>query len=248
MALIEVGSLHEFAVNPQPKVLVKRPFLKGLTNFRALSEAIRILEPESFDVSLSTDKRGLALKSIKLTEGFEGFLGNLLDSKNEVYFIAWTWDLSGQPINKYPGDDVNPETAKFNIKVGKVVEFIGDGIVLFPKREVKGGIGVHIQLWESDEDIQNIGDVMIQVSETIQKSDLNKAITAISLATGVSGATIALVEEALLELTKLTGKILKSNSPDFVDFFSGFYSVDNAWSIGPDLYQGNSSEIVLEKY
>lgn len=248
MALIKIGSLHEFTVKPQQKVLIQRPFLKGLTSFRALSEVTRLLEPKSFEVSSSTDKRGLALKSIELTEGFEGFLGNLFDKTNEVYFLAWTWDMSGQPVNKYPGDGVDPETVKFNLKVGNVREFVGDGIILFPKREVKGGIGVHIQLWESDKDIQNIGNVMVQVAETIQKSNLNNVLTAISLATGVSGVTITVVEQALLELTKLTGEILKANSPDFVDFFEGFYTTDKAWTIGKEQYKGNSSKIVLEKY
>ena len=151
-------------------VLIQRPFLKGLTSFRALSEVTRLLEPKSFEVSSSTDKRGLALKSIELTEGFEGFLGNLFDKTNEVYFLAWTWDMSGQPVNKYPGDGVDPETVKFNLKVGNVREFVGDGIILFPKREVKGGIGVHIQLWESDKDIQNIGNTCMLERSLPEKS------------------------------------------------------------------------------
>jgi hypothetical protein len=139
MALIKVGSINSFAVTAKESVIEKKKFLGSIRTFADLSEVSRDIAPNSFDLITSSDQRGLAIKSITLTEGFEGFLLNLFASTtNEVYFVAWAWDLSGEMINQYPGAKVEAKDVLIPLKVGKVREFIGSGINLFPKRVVKG--------------------------------------------------------------------------------------------------------------
>lgn len=75
------------------------------------------------------------MKAIKLLQGFEGFLQNLLNKDNEIYFLAWCWDLSGQPVFQYPAEGSQPESSIFKVRVGKLREFIGEGINLFPARQ-----------------------------------------------------------------------------------------------------------------
>lgn len=248
MALIKVGSINSFAVNAKEVATRKRAFLRGIRTFAELGEVSRDVPLNSFDLITSEDQRGLAIKGIKLTEGFEGFLLNLFNSTNEVYFVAWAWDLNGTPINQYPGANVNPQDVLIPLRVGKVREFIGQGINLFPKRLVKGGIAVRIQLWESDQDVRNFGKAMSDIADAIQKSTLNNLLSLISMATGVTGATITLVKEASIELAKIIGTILQSNGDDYVDFFEGYYAADQNWTAGNETYNGNSSVLTLNKY
>lgn len=248
MALIKVGSINNFAVSANVNAMKQKPFLKGIRSFSALNEVSRNIPPDSFELITSTDQRGIGLKSIQLTEGFEGFLQKFLNKKNEIYFFAWAWDLSGQPVNLYPGSNVNPQDVVIPIKAGKVREFIGQGINLFPKRYVNGGIVIRIQLWESDQKVRNFGKAMSDTADAISKSQLNQLLSAISLVTGVTGTTITLIKEAALQLANVIGIILRSNGDDYVDLFEGYYSSDQIWTTGNKPYPGNSSILTLNKY
>lgn len=248
MALIKSGSINDFNVKVKKKHQDKSPFLKSIRTFSSLNEVSRAVEPDSFELITSSDQRGIAIKKLKLEKGFEGFLQNYLNPNNEVYFVAWVWDLSGQPIIQYPGANFNPEDVMIKLKVGKVREFIGEGINLFPKRKVTGGIAVRIQIWECDKEARDFGKAMSDVADSIKKSELNNLLSLISLGTGVSGATITLVKDAAIELTKVIGNILQANGDDYVDFFEGYYAADQDWTKGDDAYNANSSKITIKKY
>ncbi|MGC8774223.1 MAG: hypothetical protein ACP5R6_03025 [Chlorobaculum sp.] len=247
MALIKAGSIDHFTVRASASKVKAFPFLENISTFAEMGEVTRKILPDSFEYAQSAEARGLSLKSLKLTEGFNGFLGNVFSSKNNVYFIAWAWDLSGQPISQYPGDNFDVKSVIIPLKVGKLREFIGEGINLFPKRKITGGIAIRIQLWESDEDTRKLGKVMADTSDAIKKSTLSSLISAIAL-TGLSGATITLIKDASLELAKVIGTVLESNGDDYVDFFEGYYPSDGKWETGSETYKGNSSVITLGKY
>lgn len=247
MALIKAGSIDHFAVRATESKVKAFPLLEKISTFAELSEMTRAISPEFFEYSQSAEARGLSLKSLKLTEGFNGFLGNIFNSKNNVYFVAWAWDLSGQPICQYPGENVDVKNVIIPLKVGRLREFIGEGINLFPKRKITGGIAIRLQLWESDEDTRKLGKVIADTSDAIKKSTLSSLISAIAL-TGLSGATITLIKDASIELAKVIGTILGSNSDDYVDFFEGYYPSDSKWATGSETYEGNSSVITLGKY
>lgn len=247
MALIKAGSIDQFAVTAAESKVKAFPFLEKITTFAELREVTRTTLPDSFEYTQSVEARGLSLKSLKLTEGFNGFLGNVFSSKNNVYIVAWAWDLSGQPICQYPGEKFDVKSVVIPLKVGNLREFIGEGINLFPKRKITGGIAIRIQLWESDEDTRKLGKVMEETSDAIKKSTLSSLISAIAL-TGLSGATITLIKDASLELAKVIGIILGSNGDDYVDFFEGYYPSDCKWEPGSEKYKGSSSVITLGKY
>ena len=248
MALIKVGSLNNFAVAANTTAKKQQPFLKSIRTFYALNELSRVVPPGSFGLITSKDKRGIGLKSLTLTEGFEGFLQKILHKTNDIYFIAWVWDLGGQPVCQYPGAGAAREDVIIPIRVGNVREFIGQGINLFPKRKVTGGIAIRIQLWESDQKERNFGKVLSDTADAIQKSKLNNLLSGISLLTGVPGATITLIKEASIELAKVIGTILQKNGDDYVDFFEGYYAADQPWTKGEESYEGNASVIRLNKY
>jgi hypothetical protein len=237
MALIKVGSINNFSVTAKKEAIKKNEYIENVKTFTELSQVSRSVKPNSFELITSTDQKG-----------FGGFLNNLFGSTNNIYFIAWAWDLSGEPVNLYPGENVEAETVLIPMKAGNLREFIGDGIPLFPKREVKGGIAVRIQVWESDKEIRHFGKAMSDTAEAIKKSKLNNLLSLISIGTGVSGVTITLVKDAAIELGEIIGTILQSNGDDYVDFFEGYYASDQQWDKKEEKYQGNSSQLTLEKY
>jgi hypothetical protein len=248
MALIKVGNMNDFSVSAKKKVLKNQPRFKNIATFKELKEISIESEPNSFELITSEEKRGLALKGIKLTKDFEGFLKNVFNPTNEIYFIAWAWDMSGEKVNQYPGENVNAETVLIPLKAGKLREFIGEGINLFPKRKVTGGIAIRIQLWESDDEVRSFGKTLSATTKAIEKSELNQLLSLIATGTVVSGATINLVKNAAIELSKVIGTILQANGDDYVDFFEGYYASDQTWSANDETYNGNASLITLRKY
>lgn len=248
MALIKVGSIGNFAVTPIEELSKERPFVKGIKTISDLKEISRGIPSDTFKYLTSQDKRGITLKKIKLLEGFEGFLQKYLNPTNEIYFLAWTWDLSGQPVNFYPGTISKPEDVIIPIKVGKERMFVGSGINLFPKNEVTGGICVRIQVWESDQKARDFGQVISEMADTISKSKLNSLLSLLSLATGVPAITVNMIKEASIELAKILGYIMTSNDNDYVDLFEGYFPSDLDWIVEEKTYCGQSSEITLNTY
>ncbi len=131
---------------------------------------------------------------------------------------------------------------------GEAREFIGSGAVLFPPRSVAAGLSTRIQIWESAKGTRDFGQTLSTVADTIQKSKLNSLLTLIAMATGVASATVALVEQASLELAKVIGDVLKAISDDYVDFYEGYFPAAVPWTAGQTAYRGHASEIVLNQF
>lgn len=265
MALITTGSINDFNIQPLPftkleglqkektaEKLYQKGIevsqLKNISTISELNEISRVIPGESFQFATSEEPRGVALKSVELTKNFDTFLRGIFNPANEIYFVAWAWDLSGEAVYQYPGEGFNAQDLVFKIKAGSIREFIGQGINLFPKREVTGGIALRIQIWESDEEIRQFGKVLSEVADSIQKSKLNNLLSLIASGLGAPGATVSLVKDAALELAGIISTILKANSNDYVDFFEGYYAADQQWTAGEDMYAGNSSVLTLDKY
>lgn len=247
MSLIKVGSINTFAVSVSEVSRLKTPYFKAIKSFSQLEQVSPSVQAETFNYILSEQSRGLAIKRLLLTKGFEGFLQKIFNPVNEIYFIAWAWDLSGGPIHMYPGTAVELKDVIIPMKVNNEREFIGEGINLFPKAKVKGGIAVRIQIWESDQGKRDFGETILKITNTLENSKLNNLLSLLAM-TGVSGATITSVKEASFELGKVIGEILKANGDDYVDFFEGYFASDQPWITGEETYKGLFSELTLTKY
>jgi hypothetical protein len=240
MALITSGSFNDLAA------AVDMPALEGLETVGVLEQATREAQSAKAKLPTSDGPRGLGLKSLTLSKGFEGILGGVFNKKNEIYFLSWTWDLSGETPYLHPGKGVATEDCLIPIKTGEVREFGGTGALLFPQRIVKSGIATRIQLWESDSRARDLGKTIETVADTIEKSELNNLLKFIALA-GPQVAQLTLIKDAALELAKLIGVILKANSDDYVDFFEGYYPVSTDWT-GEEKLSGHASGIVLSRF
>jgi hypothetical protein len=244
MALITSGSIRDFSVELQ----TPSAGAPEIENFAVLAEVSRGVPANTFAALVSPETRGLGLQSLRLDEGFQGFLTRLLGRDTDIYFLAWAWDLSGQPVAFYPGKVTDKTTCLIPLKGGQSREFIGQGVALFPPRRVAAGIALRIQIWESKKGIRDFGEAMDSVARNIQESKINSVLQLVAMGTGVTGATVTLVEEASLELAKIVGAVLKTVGDDYVDFYEGYFPASQSWSRSNMPYRGTASEIVLSRF
>ena len=244
MALIQAGNFHDLSVVARPEAAEE---LDQVDTFSVLSEVSREVPAESFDFLQSSRPRGLALHSLRLEKGFQGFIKRLFNATSEVYFLAWAWDFSGQPPVFYPGAVADSGTALIPMKGGELREFVGAGIVLFPARPVTAGLALRLQVWESEKGTRDFGKTMETVSRTIQESELNTVLTLLAVATGATTATIDLVWKASLELAGAIGKVLQATSDDYVDYYEGYFPAADDWVPEKQAYSGHTSAITLQR-
>lgn len=248
MAIITSGSLADFSVVPTSTALESLDTSDQIDNFGLLTEVTREIPAEQFRFAVSPEARGLALARLRLDKGFQSFLARMFRRTSDVYFLAWCWDLSGHPASMYPGNAADPLSALIPMRGGDLREFIGAGAVLFPARPVEAGLAVRLQIWESAKGVRDFGQTLSTVAGAIQNSKLNSLLTLISTAAGIAPATVALVEQASLELARVIGVVLQASSDDYVDFYEGYFPATAPWTDGEELYGGRSSEIVLNRF
>ncbi|MFD3928424.1 hypothetical protein [Streptomyces sp. NPDC058614] len=248
MALITNGDFSDFSVEATLEAQGTRAWINQIDSFRTMSQVSRGTPGNSFQFHVSPEPRGLAVASIRLEKGFQNFMERLFNRDSDIYFMAWCWDLSGQPVSHYPANAENPGSCLIPLSGGELREFIGSGALLFPARPVTAGLAVRIQVWESDQATRDFGKTLAAVSKQIQDSKLNSLLSTIGMVLNVTTATVALVENAALELGQVIGTVLQATSDDYVDFYEGYYPASTLWSPGEEVYQGANSEIALSLF
>lgn len=240
--LISKGSINNFAI--QPTVLAELhelPFQKLLRNnldtknFSEINHAIDIMDMMSF--GSDTIVGDVFLKELTLRKNFEGTLANLFkprQTQNEVYFLVWSWDLSGNKFYVYPSEGVNADEWIKPMKKDDTSVFMhGDGLPIFPRGEIKNGVGIHIEVWESDKGIRKAGEKLLKAKKAINDSDLIKITAGL---TTITAPNLALIEKATSVLSGMIGNILKANGDDHIALFEGYFEVDK-WRVGPQRWK-----------
>jgi hypothetical protein len=243
MAIIERGSFGSFFMQPDEQTLREQPTASGLRTFAVLSEVSSVAAGEPMTFGRSSDPRGLALGKLALEDGFQSFLQKLFHKTSKVYFLSWAWDLSGAPPSVYPG--TLAPASLIPLKDGGSREFIGDGAVLFPARQITAGLTFRIQLWESKKGTREFGRAMEEVASAITSSELNKLLAVLATATGAPGATVSAIALAAAQLGRVIGNILKERGDDYADFFEGYYSASERWRRGREKHKGEFCAIEL---
>jgi hypothetical protein len=252
MALIKAGSFGDLSLTPAAAAQMD-PEVQAIESFSVLTDAEEEAPAESLELAVSAEPRGLALKRLHLDAGFQGLIKRVFQASSNIYFLAWGWDLSGQQIQGtssvffYPGSFSGGQPSLIPIKGDEEREFLGAGALLYPQRKVTAGLAVRLQIWESRKDTRNFGETLEKVATEIQRSKLNNLLALLSAATGVPGATIAMVEGASLELAKVVGTILKNRSDDYLDYYEGYFPSSEPWAPPEQSWSAQSSKIVLSR-
>jgi hypothetical protein len=243
MAIIDRGRFDSFFMQADAQTLLEQPTASDLDTFAVLSEVSSVAAGEPLVFGRSPGPRGLALGQLRLEKGFQSFLQKLFRSSSKVYFLSWAWDLSGDPPSVYPG--VMAPASLIPLRDDETREFIGDGAVLFPARQITAGLAFRIQLWESKKGVREFGSTMEEVASAVTNSDLAKLLAPLAIATGAPGATVTAIGAAAVQLAELIGKILKARGDDYADFFEGYFSASETWLEGKERHKGHASEIEL---
>jgi hypothetical protein len=250
MALINVGSLDDFSVEPTPAAAAD-PALQAIESFSMLAGTKGEPPAESMQLPQSAELRGLTLQKLRLEAGFQGFIRELFNASSDIYFLAWAFDLSGQPIEGtnspvffYPGA-LGGNGTLIPMKSEEVREFIGAGALLYPQRKITSGLAVRMQIWRSRKGERELGKTLKEVATVIQESELTQALTLVSAATGVAGATVAGVAQASVALTKVVGTVLANRGDDHIDYYEGYFPASDPWTPPDQSWHTNASEIVL---
>jgi hypothetical protein len=250
MPLFKVGSFNQIGVSfaqtskvvkVEHKDTVKFPRTLSLD---ALQELSFNIEPPAMELAKSPNKWGLYLKSLSLYESFEGFIANLFNPNNEIYFTSIAWDYSGSPPFVYPPKGAQGPYFLIPVKAGKTRQFIGNGINIWPPRIVVGALNLVIIVYECDNDVRKLGETLIDIHDKVESSKLVSLITAISA--NPSLATVVAIGQAVNELLGVVGNIMKRNGDDYVDLFEGSYGTDTPQTARVEKYDHESARVELE--
>ena len=247
MSLITHGSANCASMKAKQDLILRKPVLKEFTRAGDLEQVTRNEQPVPVDYIVSPDNRGLAIKSITLKEGFEGFLGKLINPTNELFMVAWCWDLSGNPVFQFPEEGFNPQDLELNVEVNEPYSFLGSGRLIFPAQKVTCGINARIIIWESDEGIKKQGKTLKDIADAIKSSKLNNVLNLVNMAAGGSLTTYTTIKDAALELAGIIGSIMQANSNDYVDLFEGFFESTEPWDDQDIVCKHKACEIKLSK-
>jgi len=239
MAVIQHGTMDDFSISVGRQLEIKgEPSVLALGDAEAKSIHIS-------DFSDSAERRGITLSALSMNEQFPGFIDRIFNLESKFYFLCWTWDMKS--IHLYPGEITTPDTCLIPLRPSNSERrFIGDGVVLFPPRTVRGGIAVRVQIWESKQDVREFGALMQRIAALVSSSELNDVITGLgSAAAGGAIAGAMLAQRAAVKLTKAIGAELENSSDELVDYFEGYFSAKSVWQVGNQTYEGVGSSIEL---
>lgn len=268
MALFTVGSVDDFSVVPgdQVRSVIARDFGLGagdararraagirdddfgLDSARVLRQAAGYIPVDDFGFAVSAEPRGLGLQSLRLEKEAQKFVRRLFHRTSKVYFVAWGWDLSGQPVYCYPDAGVGAGSVMIPIRAGDIREFLGSGALLFPARQVTSGLQIRIQIWDSRAGVRRFGEAMSAVAAAIHGSSLNAVITTLAPIGGPVTEIIAAAKEAAALLASVIGPILETYGDEVLDFYEGNYPASQGWPLRPESHKGHGTSIVLSRF
>ena len=227
MPIIKVNNFDNIGVSldTESKVILDKNKTEvkfpGTFSLDALSNASYTIQTQKLNLVPSSSKWSLFLKSISLKEGFEGLFGG----DNEIFFTSLVWDYSGKKPFVYP--PAGSKSSDFIIPMqpdGTKRTFVGDGVNLFPAQQVVGTLNLILLVYESDEDINIVGDKLVKIHDQVSNSKLSTLVKTISASPSLAMGVI--IGQAVNELLGVVGNIMKMNDNDYVDLFQGSYGTD----------------------
>jgi hypothetical protein len=201
-------------------------------------------EAPSAPIDLLKSKRraALYLRSLRLLEDFDfALFGNATD---ELYVVAVAWDLSGAPPIVFPPAHAAALKGTHTASPGEVVQFVGDGLQLWPLQSIVGGLYVRIVIMENDDDVRSIGQRMAQLRGAVSQHQLTTSLAA--LAAGPTAALITAVGQAAVSLVGVIGDILAGDGDDLVAVFEGTYGAEHVMESRAEVYSQAGASIDLD--
>lgn len=234
MPIFQIGGLDEIGLSvasregafqitaePEPGGRVPKSFsLRELPNYPDSVKDKNL----SLSLAHSAEKWSLYLKSISLYKSFEGFIANLFNPTNDIYFLAILWDYSGEQPIVYPPKEAQKQGFFIPMRAKTTRQFIGDGVNLWPSRTTVGALNVAIFICESDLDARGLGQALASIHDSVKGSKLVSLIA--SITADPTAALVTAIGSAVIELEGVFADILKCNKDDRVDLFQGSFGTE----------------------
>lgn len=194
-------------------------------------------------VSLVTTQKPVALylKSLRLLDDFDFSLFG--SATNELHVAAVSWDLSGNPPMVFPSSEVDALKGVYSTRPGEQIDFVGDGLMLWPQRKVVGGLYVRLMILENDDDVRTIGQRLSELRGVVAQHELATSLAA--LAAGPTGVMINAVVQAAASLAGVIGAVMQQDGDDLVALFDGTYGAELVGESRRDVYTQAGASIDL---
>ncbi len=208
---------------------------------RLTAQGVRAADGAAAPFLVSAQPASLYLKSLVLNEDFDFAL--LGAATNELYLTAVAWDLSGAPPRVFPPATIEPVQGVYRTEPGQRIEFVGDGLQLWPHQHITGGLYVRLLVIENDDDVRAIGTRLQQIRDAVETHELTKVLAA--LAVSPQAATIAAAGAAATALIGAIGDLLAADGDDVVALFDGTYGAEYVDASRSDAYHQAGASIEL---
>lgn len=186
----------------------------------------------------------LYLRKIELLDSFDWALFG--SATNELYLCAIAWDLSGAPPRVFPPGQLESQAGKtYNLEERQRVEFVGDGLQLWPSSKIVGALYVRLLIMESDQDLRDAGAHFASVHRAVDNSALRRALAALTTGAAAAAPALAAVAVAADSLGAAIASILRDNGDDVVALFDGTYGAENVTASRSEPYRQTGAAIEL---
>ncbi len=205
-------------------------------------EEVKSLKPEFYVYKESANPRSVMLEALTLKPEAQGLFKKLFRLESTLYVLSWAYHIATDPVVMNPHAGTPPVTLRLRAKQTR--RFLGEGLLVFPPRPVRGGIGVIVQLWESHAGMRDFGTTLAEIDKALGTSHLYDLLGVAAATATAQPELIVAAPKAAEALMGTVSAILRSRGDSSLDVFAGFYGADVPWN-RKDLYTGSGVEIRL---
>ena len=184
------------------------------------------IEPPAEALPVSGEAWSLYLARFRLLRSFDAGIFRK-NPKNSVFFTGVAWDRAGA-AEVCPEGILKGQPIIHNAYVDEDLWFHGSGLPLWASRPVTQRLDIVFYAFDSDEDLRKGGATAQKIVKAIQGSKLVSLVTAAGVATGVPGATAAVVSEAALELAGILADLAAVNEDDRITVFQTSFGTEES--------------------
>src|SRR5215469_4896525 len=171
-------------------------------------EEFKDLHPEYYVYDESLEARGIMLQRLTLKEDAQGFFKRMFHRESTIYVLSWAYHLADDPIITNPRQDTPPVTLR--LRATQTSRFLGNGLLIFPARKIRGGIGLNVQVWESHQGSREFGKTLEEINKALKTSKLYDLLAVAAAAATAQPELIAAVPPAADALMGTVSAILRT--------------------------------------
>ncbi len=182
--------------------------------------------------SAPSRERGLVLRELTLHRRHGGLRSHIpfLDRREQIVWLATSFDLSRHPVFVFPQRAGDAELATIELEPGETFRWtLGEGAPVAPLRKITGGIVVSIYVADSDAGARALGQHLTDAAHAVENDDdLAAALQKIVANPGAASAEA--IAQVALTIPRILGAVLAQAKDDVVGIFQGYLPAASDWT------------------